>query len=134
MEDKAVDLAYLRAHPQHLPTFLTHQRIRETPVSGGDVCVAARLTLDDGASIFAKTWPGGTPPEGFFASEAAGLRWLVAQAPARRINPSDNPRLVPLAKVPLFAISAVQNHGANLRYPGEKIRLFGQVDRAGGRH
>jgi fructosamine-3-kinase len=71
-----VDLPYLRAHPQHLPTFLTHQRIRETPVSGGDVCVAARLTLDDGASIFAKTWPGGTPPEGFFAAEAAGLRWL----------------------------------------------------------
>jgi fructosamine-3-kinase len=71
-----VDLPYLRAHPQHLPTFLTHQRIRETPVSGGDVCVAARLTLDDGASIFAKTWPGGAPPEGFFAAEAAGLRWL----------------------------------------------------------
>ena len=71
-----MDLPYLRAHPQHLPTFLTHQRIRETPVSGGDVCVAARLTLDDGASIFAKTWPGGTPPEGFFAAEAAGLRWL----------------------------------------------------------
>jgi fructosamine-3-kinase len=71
-----VDLPYLRAHPQHLPTFLTHQRIRETPVSGGDVCVGARLTLDDGASIFAKTWPGGTPPEGFFAAEAAGLRWL----------------------------------------------------------
>ena len=71
-----MDLPYLRAHPQHLPTFLTHQRIRETPVSGGDVCVAARLTLDDGASIFAKTWPGGSPPEGFFAAEAAGLRWL----------------------------------------------------------
>jgi fructosamine-3-kinase len=71
-----VDLPYLRAHPQHLPTFLTHQRIRETPVSGGDVCVAARLTLDDGASIFAKTWPDGTPPEGFFEAEAAGLRWL----------------------------------------------------------
>ncbi|HEY7273982.1 MAG TPA: aminoglycoside phosphotransferase, partial [Actinoplanes sp.] len=32
-----MDLPYLRAHPQHLPTFLTHQRIRETPVGGGDV-------------------------------------------------------------------------------------------------
>ena len=31
-----MDLAYLRAHPQHLPTFLTHQRIRETPVPGGE--------------------------------------------------------------------------------------------------
>ena len=71
-----MDLAYLRAHPQHLPTFLTHQRIRETPVSGGDVCVASRLTLDDGSSIFAKTWPSGEPPEGFFEAEASGLRWL----------------------------------------------------------
>jgi fructosamine-3-kinase len=76
VQDKAVDLGYLRAHPQHLPTFLTHQRIRETPVSGGDVCTASRLTLDDGASVFAKTWPAGPPPEGFFAAEANGLRWL----------------------------------------------------------
>jgi fructosamine-3-kinase len=71
-----VDLAYLRAHPQHLPTFLTHQRIRETPVSGGSICAASRLTLDDGNSIFAKAWPAGTAPEGFFTAEAAGLRWL----------------------------------------------------------
>ncbi|HEU4424653.1 MAG TPA: fructosamine kinase family protein [Pilimelia sp.] len=75
-----MDLAYLRTHPQHLPTFLTHQRIRETPVSGGDICTAARLTLDDGSSIFTKTWPerAGRPvPDGFFAAEAAGLRWLA---------------------------------------------------------
>ncbi|MCX4387690.1 fructosamine kinase family protein [Micromonospora peucetia] len=74
-----MDLAYLRAHPEHLPTFLTHQRIRETPVSGGDICAASRLTLDDGHSVFTKTWPetAGRPvPEGFFAAEAAGLRWL----------------------------------------------------------
>ncbi|MFE9689766.1 fructosamine kinase family protein [Micromonospora sp. NPDC005806] len=74
-----MDLAYLRAHPEHLPTFLTHQRIRETPVSGGDICAASRLTLDDGHSVFAKTWPerAARPvPEGFFATEAAGLRWL----------------------------------------------------------
>jgi fructosamine-3-kinase len=78
VEDNHVDLGYLRAHPQHLPTFLTHQRIRETPVGGGDVCTASRLTLDDGASVFAKTWPSGAPPEGFFAAEANGLRWLRA--------------------------------------------------------
>ena len=74
----SVDLAYLRAHPQQLPVFLTHQRIRETPVSGGDICDAVRLTLDDGASVFAKSWPesGGPVPEGFFAAEAAGLEWL----------------------------------------------------------
>ncbi|MET8064282.1 fructosamine kinase family protein [Micromonospora sp. NPDC005313] len=74
-----MDLAYLRAHPEHLPTFLTHQRIRETPVSGGEICAASRLTLDDGHSVFAKTWPerAARPlPEGFFAAEAAGLRWL----------------------------------------------------------
>jgi fructosamine-3-kinase len=78
VEDEGVDLAYLRAHPEHLPTFLTHQRIRETPVTGGSVSTASRLTLDDGTSIFTKTWPGGDPPAGFFAAEAAGLAWLRA--------------------------------------------------------
>ncbi|WP_229067352.1 fructosamine kinase family protein [Actinoplanes sp. DH11] len=72
-----MDLAYLRAHPQHLPTFLTHQRIRETPVSGG-VCTARRLTLDDGTSLFAKSWPSDPAPDGMFAAEAAGLAWLRA--------------------------------------------------------
>ena len=71
-----MDLGYLRAHPHHLPTFLTHQRIRDTPVGGGSVCSASRLTLDDGTSVFAKTWPAGSPPEGFFAAEAKGLSWL----------------------------------------------------------
>jgi fructosamine-3-kinase len=69
-----VDLAYLRAHPQHLPTFLTHQRIRETPVSSGSICAASRLTLDDGGSVFVKTLAD--PPAGFFAAEAGGLTWL----------------------------------------------------------
>jgi fructosamine-3-kinase len=80
-----MDLAYLRAHPQHLPTFLTHQRIRETPVSGGDICTASRLTLEDGNSVFSKTWPeqAATPvPDGFFAAEAAGLDWLRAAGAA----------------------------------------------------
>lgn len=71
-----MDLAYLRAHPQHLPTFLTHQRIRETPVSGGDVSASSRLTLDDGTSLFAKTWRSGRAPDHLFATEAAGLGWL----------------------------------------------------------
>src|SRR5882672_456961 len=64
-----VDLPYL-------PTFIKHQRIRETPVSGGSICQAARLTLDDGNSIFTKSWPAGPPPTGFFEAEAAGLDWL----------------------------------------------------------
>lgn len=73
-----MDLAYLRSRPSQLPTLLKHQRIRETPVTGGDICLASRLTLDDGSSLFVKTWPGPAPaPAGFFAAEAAGLRWLA---------------------------------------------------------
>jgi fructosamine-3-kinase len=82
-EGNSLDLAYLRAHPEQLPTFLTHQRIRETPVRGGSICQARRLTLDDGASVFAKSWRSdGDPrteqkvPRSFFETEAAGLRWL----------------------------------------------------------
>jgi fructosamine-3-kinase len=82
-----VDLAYLRAHPDHLPTFRTHQRIRETPVHGGSISAACRLTLDDGNSVFAKQWPDHANdtvpgqvetarPDGFFEAEAAGLDWL----------------------------------------------------------
>ena len=79
-----VDLAYLRAHPQQLPTFLKHQRIRETPVPGGDIADASRLTFDDGSSVFAKSWPEGAGPlpPGFFAAEAAGLRWLAVPGAA----------------------------------------------------
>src|SRR2546430_14597875 len=84
-----VDLAYLRSHPHHLSAFLTHQRIRETPVGGGSICTATRLTLDDGASVFAKSWPAGPTPPGFFTAEAAGLRWL---AEAGRPRPQGLPR------------------------------------------
>ncbi|MDP9798559.1 fructosamine-3-kinase [Catenuloplanes nepalensis] len=70
-------MAYLRAHPQHLPTFLTHQRIRQTPVGGGSISAAFRLTLDDGTSFFAKNRPD-PMPDVFFEVEAAGLRWLDA--------------------------------------------------------
>ncbi|MGI5246259.1 fructosamine kinase family protein [Dactylosporangium sp. CA-139066] len=71
-----MDLHYLREHPAQLPVFIKHQRIRETPVPGGSICTAQRLTLDDGGSVFAKSLAD--PPEGFFAAEAAGLRWLRA--------------------------------------------------------
>lgn len=72
-----MDIAYLRAHPQHLPTFLTHQRIRQTPVGGGSISDAFRLTLDDGTSLFAKTRPE-PMPHTFLEVEAAGLGWLGA--------------------------------------------------------
>ena len=70
----SVDLAYLRTHPGHLAAFLHHQRIRTTPVAGGSICEAQRLTLDDGSDVFAKTRTGA--PDDFFAAEAEGLRWL----------------------------------------------------------
>lgn len=79
-----MDLSYLREHPQQLPTFLIHQRIRETPVRGGSICRARRLTLSDGASVFVKSLndpadrnPSVVVPPEFFVTEAAGLRWLA---------------------------------------------------------
>ena len=73
-----MDLAYLREHPHLLPTFLTHQRIRETPVGGGSICQARRLTLADGESVFAKSLADGQAvPSGFFEAEGNGLRWLA---------------------------------------------------------
>jgi fructosamine-3-kinase len=47
-------------------------------VPGGSICAASRLTFDDGASLFVKTLPDA--PAGFFAAEAAGLRWLAEPA------------------------------------------------------
>ncbi|HCU51307.1 MAG TPA: aminoglycoside phosphotransferase [Micromonosporaceae bacterium] len=73
-----MDLTYVREHPHLLRTFLTHQRIRETPVDGGSICRASRLTFDDGESLFTKEWPSGPAPEGFFHAEASGLRWLAS--------------------------------------------------------
>jgi fructosamine-3-kinase len=71
-----VDLEYLRTHPQNIARLIEHQRIRTTPLRVGSICVAERLTLDDGSDIFAKTRPGA--PEDFFLVEADGLRWLAA--------------------------------------------------------
>lgn len=71
----ALDLAYLRAHPQVVPMLVQHQRIRATPLPGGDTCVAEMLTLDTGETLFAKSMQGA--PAGFFAAEAAGLAWLA---------------------------------------------------------
>jgi fructosamine-3-kinase len=49
--------------------------VATNPVAGGDICTATRLRLSDGRSAFVKTTP--RPAEGFFAAEAAGLRWLA---------------------------------------------------------
>jgi fructosamine-3-kinase len=44
------------------------------PVSGGDICRAARAELDGGEAAFVKSRSGAPP--GFFATEAWGLGWL----------------------------------------------------------
>jgi len=49
--------------------------VATTAVAGGSLCTATRLRLSDGRSAVMKTRPH--PPEGFFAAEAAGLRWLA---------------------------------------------------------
>src|SRR5581483_10040020 len=48
------------------------------PIAGGDICTAFRVRLGDGRAAFYKTLDDA--PEGFFAAEARGLRWL-AQTP-----------------------------------------------------
>jgi fructosamine-3-kinase len=56
-------------------SLLGHGVVSTTPVAGGDICTATRLRLSDGRSAVIKTRP--QPPEGFFAREAEGLRWLA---------------------------------------------------------
>jgi len=48
--------------------------VSTAPVAGGDVAMATRLRLNNGSTALIKTLPH--PPDGFFAAEAAGLRWL----------------------------------------------------------
>jgi fructosamine-3-kinase len=54
-------------------------------VSGGDICRAHRVNLDDGRTVFVKSRPG-APPD-FFRTEAAGLARLGAAggAPVPRV-------------------------------------------------
>jgi fructosamine-3-kinase len=49
--------------------------VATAPVAGGDICTATRLKLSDGRSVLMKTLS--PSPEGFFAAEARGLRWLA---------------------------------------------------------
>jgi len=48
--------------------------VATAPVAGGDISTATRLRMSDGTVAFVKTLP--TPPAGFYAAEARGLRWL----------------------------------------------------------
>ncbi|MCW2851765.1 MAG: aminoglycoside phosphotransferase, partial [Nocardioides sp.] len=49
--------------------------VATAPVAGGDVCTATKLRLSDGTTALMKTLSHA--PEGFFETEAAGLRWLA---------------------------------------------------------
>lgn len=49
--------------------------VSTAPVAGGDIATATKLRLNDGTMALMKTLPH--PPEGFFAAEARGLRWLA---------------------------------------------------------
>ena len=59
---------------RHLKRLLGVDPIGITPVRGGDVAEAFRVTLSDGRSVFSKTHA--SAPPGFFTTEARGLEWL----------------------------------------------------------
>jgi DNA-binding response OmpR family regulator/fructosamine-3-kinase len=52
--------------------------VATAPVAGGDISTATKLRLSDGTTALMKTLPHA--PAGFFAAEAAGLRWLAEAA------------------------------------------------------
>lgn len=54
---------------------LGHAVVATAPVAGGDIATATKLRMSDGTVALAKTLV--QPPEGFFESEALGLRWLA---------------------------------------------------------
>ncbi len=60
---------------RHAEELLGTAVVATAPISGGDVCVATKLRLSDGSTAVMKTL--NNAPAGFFASEAAGLRWLA---------------------------------------------------------
>jgi len=61
---------------QHAESLLGAAVVATAPVAGGDVCVATKLRLSDGTTALMKTL--NNAPDGFFAVEADGLRWLAS--------------------------------------------------------
>jgi fructosamine-3-kinase len=60
---------------QHAEDLLGHAVVATAPVAGGDTATATKLRLSDGTTAVMKTVSH--PPQGFFAAEAQGLRWLA---------------------------------------------------------
>ncbi len=66
-----------------------------TAVGGGSICDARRARLGDGRTVFVKT--RADAPEGFFESEARGLKWLASVdggVPVPRVLAHDDQCLV----------------------------------------
>lgn len=65
---------------QHAEELLGHAVVATAPVAGGDTSTATKLRLSDGTTAVMKTLSHA--PEGFFAAEATGLRWLGEATPS----------------------------------------------------
>jgi fructosamine-3-kinase len=68
-------MARMRGIADRVEQLLGQAVVATTPVAGGDICTSTRVRLSDGRSALVKTRSG--TPEGFFESEARGLRWLA---------------------------------------------------------
>ncbi len=68
-------MARMRTLAERAEHLLGAAVVSTTPVAGGDICTSTRLRLSDGRSALIKTRPNA--PEGFFDTEARGLRWLA---------------------------------------------------------
>lgn len=68
-------MARMGAVASRAEALLDRAVVATAPVAGGDICTSTRLRLSDGSSALIKTRPHA--PEGFFTTEARGLRWLA---------------------------------------------------------
>jgi fructosamine-3-kinase len=64
---------------KHAEDLLGSSVVATAPVAGGDTATATKLRLSDGTTAVMKTVAHA--PEGFFAAEAHGLRWLAEAMP-----------------------------------------------------
>ena len=68
-------MARMRGIAERVEQLLGQPVVATSPVAGGDICTSTRVRLSDGSSVLVKTRAGA--PEGFFETEARGLRWLA---------------------------------------------------------
>ena len=71
-------MARMRTVAERAEQLLGTSVVATSPVAGGDICTSTRLRLSNGTSALMKT--RSHAPEGFFAAEARGLRWLAEPA------------------------------------------------------